>query len=240
MNFREASIILALSIYCFQALVLPARASFRRAGRSEEETWLLGGMTRGQSSSGRFDVGSSRDSAEEHGRQNAFDDVTREYHARVLDASDWKTPYIESYSPDGGNQNMDSWLNALLSAYQTDKFSHPAHEIPFVKRLLDLNQRRSEKLLEAQLSVIFERINTLDLKQRDPIQDASTVDFILALGSITDANIRVNRKLDPFTVKLQEYIKPKLTQLEKKLASSGRNDILKLINSLKGLWGDRR
>lgn len=126
-----------------------------------------------------------------------------------------------------------------LAAYQTDKFSHPAHEIPFVKRLLDLNQRRSEKLLEAQLSVIFERINTLDLKQRDPIQDASTVDFILALGSITDANIRVNRKLDPFTVKLQEYIKPKLTQLEKKLASSGRNDILKLINSLKGLWGDR-
>ncbi|KNZ57116.1 hypothetical protein VP01_2237g3 [Puccinia sorghi] len=227
----------------FIALFLPARGGFRSASHSGEDTRLLDEIETGQSSSGRSDVGSSRDRAEAHGYWDVLDEVKNEHDAQlfaaqVFDHENWEIPYIESYSRGGGNQKIDSWLNALLCT-QKNIFSHQVGEIPLVKLLLELYQHRSEELLKVQLSVFFQRINTLDLTKRDPIQDASIVDFILVLASITESNQSVNGILDRFPAMIQEYIMLELPQLEQKLSQSGRNDIQSLISNLI-LWRSKR
>jgi len=257
MKFREALIILALSIYCFQALLLPRRGRFRSGSHSEEKTRLLDGIEKGKSSSSRSDVESSWDNrAEAHGYSDVFTEVKREQAAQVFDHENWKTPYTQSFSQCGRNGKIDTWLNALLYKSRAqlqeiwltggprgshkDRFSHQVDEIPLVDVLLALHQDRQEELLKAQLSVFFQRINTLDLTKRNPIQEASIVDFILVLACITETNQRASRNVDPFSTMIQEYIMPQLSQLEQKLAQSGRNDMQSFIIRLKELWRSRR
>lgn len=38
-----------------------------------------------------------------------------------LDHENWEIPYIESYFRGGGNQKIDSWLNALLCEFLTSE-----------------------------------------------------------------------------------------------------------------------
>ena len=84
MKFREAVIILALSIYCFQALVLPARGLFRSASHSEEETRLLDEIETGQSSSGISNVGSSGDRAETDALEEVKSEPRNPYAVQLL------------------------------------------------------------------------------------------------------------------------------------------------------------
>jgi hypothetical protein len=132
----------------------------------------------------------------------------------------------------------------LPLAYLDDKkdgFSHPVEDIPLVQRLLHFHQTGLARPLKLQLFHFFERVNELTLGESNTLQDASIVDFILALAAITEVNQRSKKHLHPFSAMIEECILSEfMPGFERKLTESNRIDFRNLISILRELWDSRR
>ncbi|POV95103.1 hypothetical protein PSHT_15849 [Puccinia striiformis] len=124
----------------------------------------------------------------------------------------------------------------LIGDGKTKRFSHDLKDITLVNYLMKLYDDRSGDELKQHLSCFFERVQSLNLRERNTIQDTAILDFIILLATITEVNKRSKRLLDPFANMIQEYVMLKLPGFESKVAESGRTDIQNLMVTLRSLW----
>ncbi|EFP84503.2 uncharacterized protein PGTG_10223 [Puccinia graminis f. sp. tritici CRL 75-36-700-3] len=221
----------------------------RSVGRLEEASWLL--TEEVQMGEPSLDRSTSLSKAEFQSHADALKERNEDFEAKSKDRYLWKVPY-EWDPPNHGD--TDRWLNALLYNPPKDMqrvwligddkkggFSHPLEDIPLVQRLLYLRQTGLVRPLKFQLLYFFERINQLNLERSNALQDASIVDFILALAAITEVNQRSKKLLHPISAMIEECILSEfMPGFEKKITESNRIDFKNLISVLRELWDDRR
>ncbi|POV94133.1 hypothetical protein PSHT_16418 [Puccinia striiformis] len=185
----------------------------------EEEKRLWASIASGESPLNSLDMQAHSHALEEMKEALSQRDFSGSSQAKIFDDKLWKEPYEWDEQLLGGKAATQSFLNTLLynppkdiqSVWligdgKTKRFSHDLKDITLVNYLMKLYDDRSGDELKQHLSCFFERVQSLNLRERNTIQDTAILDFIILLATITEVNKRSKRLLDPFANMIQEYV----------------------------------